>query len=43
MINEIDSDIRNKKLYISNRLNEVGKLKYPELLKDSALKIQKKN
>ncbi len=42
MTSEINSDIQNKKLYISNRLNEAGKLKYPELLKKSALKNTEK-
>tara|TARA_R110002020_G_scaffold179235_2_gene372376 strand:+ start:120 stop:629 length:510 start_codon:yes stop_codon:yes gene_type:complete len=37
MISEINSDIQNHKLYISTRLNEEGKLNFPDLLKKSAL------
>ena len=42
MVSEIDSDIQNEQLYISNRLNEEGKIKFPELLKDSALNYNEK-
>ena len=35
MISEIESDIKNDKLYISDRLNEDGKNGYPEFLMDA--------
>lgn len=38
MISEVDLDIANENLYISNRLNELGKENYPSLLKDSIKK-----
>jgi hypothetical protein len=36
MQSEINSDIESKNLYMSNRLNDNGKLEYPNLLLDAA-------
>ncbi len=40
MLDEIELDIKNKRLYLSSRLSETGKKHYPELLKNA---IQENN
>jgi hypothetical protein len=37
MLAEFESDLASGKLYISKRLNEVGKERYPELLKETII------
>lgn len=37
MINEVELDINNKKLYLSPRLSDFGKKQYPQLLKNAIL------
>ncbi len=36
MVSEINNDIKNEKLYISERLNQRGQMEYPKILLESA-------
>ncbi|MBI5680280.1 MAG: hypothetical protein HZC47_05255 [Methanobacterium sp.] len=38
MLEELDLDMKNKRLYLSERLNNYGKSEYPEILKNGMLK-----
>lgn len=40
MMDELEMDIKNKRLYLSSRLSEIGKKQYPQLLKNA---IQENN
>ncbi len=40
MLDELELDIKNKRLYLSSRLSEIGKKQYPQLLRNA---IQENN